>query len=460
MYLAVFVKNAKRRLFSFLLACLILPLGGCQMPFLGKKSETAKPTLPPCVALALPETGNYSSIAKKIARGADAALQSLRETGIDAQLKYVNTEAPDWLARLDQLPVECAVVGGPLQEKKYLEARQGGMLQKRIFFTFAPDLDSQDEGRIAWRFFPSAKDQVEALIKFATDELNIRSFGAMYPDDGYGRKMLEVFENALARRHMSLEKAAYNPSSPGSMARAAEALIKPQTAEDGKTLLPQTTFEALFLPDSWKKADGLRNSLVYNGEDRLVLLGPMLWEQGLAGRKAASPEKFALAVFPAAWNPASVPGALKKANPDFWVALGYDFVNFAVNSGLSARLDATAVTAAAQKSAPVLRGIAPMSWSDNGIASEELYLFQIGAAGMVPLDRDRFVQNRMDINEKAALRMQGLLTEPAVATEPSAPLPESVPPIVETPQQPAKPGSPALSTVPIPSYKLHLPTPQ
>lgn len=440
------------------LACMLL--SGCQMLFPGKTPEEAKPALPPCVVLALPETGNYSSVSNKIIRGANTALQTLRETGIDAQLKVVNTEAPGWLAQLEQLPAECAVVGGPIQDSKYLEARKGGILERKVFFAFTPNLTQQDEGRLAWRFFPSAEDQVDAVIKFATDDLNIRSFGAMYPDDSYGRKMAEVFESALARRHMSLEKAAYNPSAPGSIATAAESLIRPETAEDGKTMLPQTTFEAIFLPDSWKRIEGVRNSLVYNGEERLVMLGPMLWEQGIAGKRVAAPGKFALAVFPAAWNPASVPGALKKAIPDFWVALGYDFVNFAVNSGLASRGDAARVTAAAQKSAPVLRALAPMNWSDNGKASEQLYLFQIGPAGIGPLDREHFTQTRVNVNEKAALRMQGMLDEP-VEQEAPVKLPEAASPVVEqTPPSPSRPGSPALSPVPVPSYKLRLPTPQ
>lgn len=457
---AVFFKMPTIRCARYILFGAIFLLAGCQLPFMGKKAATEKPALPPCVVLALPETGNFSSITKKIARGADTALKSLRETGIEAQLRFVNTEAPNWLAQLEQLPAECAVVGGPIQDKKYIEARQAGILERRVFFAFTPNLVAGDEGKLAWRFFPSPEDQADALIKFATDELNIRSFGAMYPDDDYGRKMLEIFEKAVSRKHMSLEKAAYNPSNPGSIATAAESLIRPQTAEDGKTMLPQTTFEALFLPDSWKRADALRNSLVYNGEERLVLLGPMLWEQALAGKKVPAPEKFALAVFPAAWNSESLPAALKKANPDFWVALGYDFVNFAVNSGMAARLDSSAVTAAAQKSATVLRAVAPMSWSANGVGSQSLYLFQIGPAGMMPLDRDRFAQNRLHVNEKAALRMQGLLIEPTAETATPTPTPDPIPAVLEEKPPLAKPGSPALSTVPIPSYKLRLPTPQ
>ena len=44
----------------------------------------------------------------------------------------------------------------------------------------------------------------------------------------------------------------------------------------------------------------LTTSLLYNGEDRLVLLGTTLWEQSLSGKTVANADKFALAVFPGA----------------------------------------------------------------------------------------------------------------------------------------------------------------
>lgn len=471
-----FYRNALR-LFSInylLIAFLALLTSGCQLPISKKPAEPEKPKSPPCVTLALPESGNFAPITKKIVKGAQIAGENLKKAGVDVRLEQINTEAPDWLAAASKLSPECAIIGGPLQESKYVAARKAGLLQQKIIFAFTPNLMAGDEGKTAWRFFPGPDDQVEALIKFATDDLNIRSFGALYPDDNYGRKMVEVFEKALQKQHMALHTAAYNPSEPATWSTAAKILIQPITAEDGSTQIPRTAFEAIFLPESWKKVDGLYNSLVYNGEDRLILLGPMLWEQSLAGKKAAGMNKFALAVFPGAWKESAAPGALKNANADFWVALGYDFVNFAVNSGIDGSLPAGAITKAAQKGQSAIRALAPMRWNDAGIASQNLYLFQIGPTGMTPLNREDFLQKRAAINEKSALRMQGLLPqnepEPSVnapvTTQVSTPSPIDSPEptgstVTVTPAPvPAQPGSPALSTVPIPSYKLRLPTPQ
>lgn len=65
----------------------------------------------------------------------------------------------------------------------------------------------------------------------------------------------------------------------------------------------------------------LTTSLMYNGEDRLVLLGTTLWEQGLDGKTVAEPDRYALAVFPAAWDATQAP-CLRAPAPIFgWPGL-------------------------------------------------------------------------------------------------------------------------------------------
>ena len=62
----------------------------------------------------------------------------------------------------------------------------------------------------------------------------------------------------------------------------------------------------------------LTTSLLYNGEDRLVLLGTTLWEQSLSGKTVANADRYALAVFPGAWNQLQAPhAAFATANSRF-----------------------------------------------------------------------------------------------------------------------------------------------
>ena len=328
-------------------------LAACQMPFgLGQRAPQPKPqpvtpaaVTGPCVVLALPSSGTYAPIASKVRHGAQMAQNELAASGVKMRIETVNTEAADWLQRLDALPPACAVVGGPLQARNYAQAREHGQLEKRAFFTFVPSLEQGDEGARAWRFFPSPQDQIDTLINFASTGLNIRTYGAFYPTDAYGVRMTGLMEQSLASHNMLLQKASYNPADSTSWSNAVAPLINAQTPQGSKTPVPQTSFEALFLPDSWKSMEMLTTSLLYNGEDRLVLLGTTLWEQSLSGKTVANADKFALAVFPGAWNQPQAPRALQVPGTDFWNALGYDFVRFAVSMGLDSRLTTPQVTA-------------------------------------------------------------------------------------------------------------------
>lgn len=451
-----------------LLLAAVLSLTACQLPFVKRDAAPTAPTSPaaqgPCVVLALPASGPYAPISGKISRGAALARQELAADGIKIRLETVNTQAPDWLDRLAALPPACAVVGGPLQARNYARARSAGAVDQRAFFTFLPSLEQGDEGARAWRFFPSPQDQIDALIAFATDGLNIRTYGAFHPSDAYGARMTGLLEQSLAKRNMPLRRAAYDPANAGSWSTAVAPLIN-ATQTEGGTPVPQTDFEALFLPDSWKNMDMLTTSLLYNGEDRLVLLGTTLWEQSLSGKLLPNAEKYALAVFPGAWNATRAPRALQAPGNDFWVALGYDFTRFSVNLGLSSRLTTPEITVRAGRAAQAIRGMAPIRWDSAGVAHQQLFLFQASPTGMTPLNMDQFQQTRTAVLQRAALRMQGL---PAVDAE-GNPLVPGLPPLGgQTQALPAQsgtaaqpgtmPAAPPLSSTPQPSYKLRLPT--
>ncbi|MBQ3060269.1 MAG: hypothetical protein IJD16_08170 [Desulfovibrio sp.] len=430
-----------------LLCAAMLLIAGCQLPF-GKGGSAVKPVPPPsqeqCLVLALPASGPYAPITAKISRGARQAQQELTAQNSKIRLENIDTQAADWLNRLNALPAQCAVVGGPLQTRNYSLARSSGVLAQRAFFTFLPALEQGDEGARAWRFFPSRQDQIDALLDFADDGLGIRAYGALYPTDSYGVHMTSLLERTLSERRMPLYKAAYDPAAMDAWTDSAARLINPTQQEGSRTPIPQTPFQALFLPDSWKNMNMLVTSLHYNGEDRLVLLGTTLWEQSLSGRLVSHADKYALAVFPGAWSPARAPKALQGSGHDFWTALGYDFVRFGAALALNERPTSGEITARAGRAAQAMQALAPMRWDSAGQARQKLFIFQVTPRGKGELDMERFRQVRQSAIERTALRMQGL------------------PPVDEQGKalvRPASlPGGISAGSSPQPSYKLRLPT--
>ncbi|MDD6181725.1 MAG: hypothetical protein PUB01_06615 [Desulfovibrionaceae bacterium] len=347
-----------------------------------------------CVVLALPGSGSVSAIGRRVGAGAALAQQELEQKGTQVQLETIDTEQPDWLSQLASLPPQCVVVGGPLRAGNFQKMKSAGTLSRHAVFAFMPQLNAGEEGNLAWRFFPSPQDQVDAVLRLAADDLGLRSLASVYPEEGYGRRMNELFTQAAQQRGARVLSAGYAPSAGANPEEAAGRLLQDSNGE-----LP----EAIFLPDSWKKMDRLVKGLLPCLSGRTVLLGTALWEQSLSTSSAPQAKNMELAVFPAAWNPRSVPTSLAAGGrADFWKLLGYDFVRFAAAMNMDDRPDAAGITARARNAQQQAWTMAPISWDGQGVAHQAMQLFT-PAAGMTPLNIDSFRllrQNRPDMTQE------------------------------------------------------------
>ena len=119
-----------------------------------------------CVALALPLSGAYGPFGNKIAAGATAAQGELSKSGMMMDVRMIDTESSDWLDKLSQLPPQCVMVGGPLRADRYTAMKSRSIQQSRAVFAFLPSLEGSDEGTVAWRFFASPQDQIDAVLTF------------------------------------------------------------------------------------------------------------------------------------------------------------------------------------------------------------------------------------------------------------------------------------------------------
>lgn len=336
-----------------------------------------------CVVLALPMNGAFTSVSANVNAGARVAQQELAGKGARVQLEVINTAQPDWLTKLSSLPEQCTIVGGPLQTTAYRQLKSSGQIQRHAVFAFMPQLDSGDEGTSAWRFFQSPDDQAQAVAKFARNELALSSFATFHPADTYGSNMADLFAKHITQLGGTVNSAAYDPATASGWTESAGKIMQD---ENGISRQP----EAIFLPDSWKKIELLTSAISYYGPNRSVLLGTSLWEQGIGTRFLPQSEKYALAAFPAPWNPAKIPAALSSSGKaDFWKCLGYDFVHFAAQlkidgptspSNINAKLSNTHISWA----------MAPIRWDNTGIAHQDLLMFTTSSRGMTLLNTDSF----------------------------------------------------------------------
>ncbi|MDR0339349.1 MAG: ABC transporter substrate-binding protein [Desulfovibrio sp.] len=337
------------------------------------------------VVLALPLSGTYGPISAKIVAGARVACA---ETG--SPLEVIDTDQVGWVSKIDALPGNATVIGGPLRRDDYAKAKAQGLTSRRAVFAFLSLLDSGDEGRTAWRFFSSPEDQVDALLGF-TSRLGINGYGVFYPEDNFGRRMASIFEaRARAAGAGTVISQSYTPGSQNDWMASADILLSKNTSG--------SVFRAIFLPDSWKNMDVIVPNFFYQNETRQVLLGTNLWEQGLSAGGFVSMQYYGLAVFPGNWNPGNPSAAGKKLqsdllgagknSADFWSGLGYDFARLSARLGVREGFNAESVNAALQ-AANIDWSIAPISWN-AGVASQQMHLFSPTSDGFAPLNEAQF----------------------------------------------------------------------
>ena len=352
-----------------------------------------------CYAMTLPMSGPYASIGWKVAKGASVAQKELAQSGLNVEVMVINTEAADWLDQLAALPEQCVTVGGPMQPDAYTALKGRDLTRQRAFFTFLSRLDGTDEGTAAWRFFSSPEDQVAAVLGFAR-QAGVNSYAALYPEDNFGQRMTDLFMQGVQRSGASMSKTAtYAPSDQVSWNKTVNGFVGSYMVN--KTPVPSTSFQAVFLPDSWQAAEILIPYLFFHGEDRLLLMGTALWEQGLAGKTGHDVRNYSLAVFPGAWNSATPTAAAARlmnglsgeetgeSGADFWMGIGYDFVRFASALNLKPGWTSAAVNSRLADAARLDWSMAPLSWS-GGKASQALFLFTPAENGFVLADVDQF----------------------------------------------------------------------
>lgn len=384
------------------------------------------------IALALPLSGRFGPIGWKILKGAGIAQWRLLQNGMELEVRVMNTDSPDWIDELAALPPSFALAGGPVRKEALAELDESGLLRERAFFTFMPSLGERTEGRDAWRFFGSPQDQVRSLVRLAVDRMDIRNFAIVYPEESFGRRMSEIFwKEAEALGGKVTGMASYPPKDPTKWGdrisgllevppkRATEPSLKRLLAMDNSTDYsgrPKPDFQAVFLPDGWAQASILAPQFFFFEEDRLLLLGPALWSQALTSQSRSDTAQvedtyFRLGVCPGAWwpeNPSPGMKALRASmdeaglgEPDFWIALGFDFVRFASRIGQVPKgADAEKLNAKLAAASQMDWSLAPMTWDEEGRASQWYYLFQPHSKGLRVIDPERL--------RRSADRMQRL----------------------------------------------------
>ncbi|MCL1889809.1 MAG: hypothetical protein FWF99_04820 [Desulfovibrionaceae bacterium] len=350
------------------------------------------------LVLVLPISGPYGNLSEKIIKGAEIVRNGLAHYGRRLHLHIIDSDNPNWLTNLAALPAEARIVGGPLRREDYLSIKDAGLLNKRTYFAFLPNLDENDEGLHAWRFFPSRQDQVRVMLNYAMD-LGLASYSIFAPDSGeYGRQMFELFSSQAAENEVDVTRAGYYPAEQYQLwVKSVSDFLGLQT--DLPTD-PEPDFQAMFLPDNWSNASRIISHIFYCLDNKILFMGTNLWEHGLISQQRLGLRNYRLTVFPGAWNPQTLSpsgGLLRSAVAmggdevaDFWFSLGYDFAIMAAGLNLPPRpADPDEVNAALATLPPLPWSGAPIRWDAYGFGQQDLYVLAPAENGFSLANRER-----------------------------------------------------------------------
>lgn len=377
------------------------------------------------IALVVPLSDKIGAIGWKIVTGATVAQNQLAQQGLDVEVRVVNSSRPGWLNDLNALPPSFTVVGGPLLRNDFQQLVDAKLTRERAFLTFLQSLGDAEEGRDAWRFFASPQDQVRALLDLAAGKFGLSEFAVLAPQEPFGTYMTEVFSQEVWDRGLTMAAyGTYPPKSHPAWGGKVAELLGLNPAEQGKAgdVPPEPGFRAVFLPDGWTQAQLLAPQFYYYDAEHTLLMGSELWSQAIIGGTDADLNYFGLAVCPGAWWAQSQRPAVReltrrmadenRGQPDFWHALGYDFVRFAANLGsLPGGWDRKALNERLSTAPAMDWSLAPMSWTETGKARQDLFLFQPSRKGLVPVDAQELFKKMQQVKQRHDERMDMVRTK-------------------------------------------------
>ncbi|WP_045214934.1 hypothetical protein [Desulfonatronovibrio magnus] len=349
------------------------------------------------IALLLPLSGNFSSAGWKIMRGAGLAhWQSLSDSN-PIKIRFINTDEEGWLEKLQNMN-SVSMVGGPVSRAHWDDIQRAGLNSDKTFFTFLPDIN--DEGRSGWRFFTSHRDQIRSLLMKTTSGLNFTNFALFYPEEEFGRAYARIFLEEAERLGVTVSNVSSYPADDPQRWNRIVASLLDITNFSSPYLQPSPDFQAVFIPDSLSRAKGMLPQFFYHDQNQLVFMGPMLWSESHSPGFTEH-QYFSLSMSPGPWDAQSSKTASidlihgmeenLQDEPDFWVALGYDFINFAMHTGeLPAPSQYYNINQTLHSSTFNHWSMAPITWDMEGNASQDLYIFQLERNALSRVDLDYF----------------------------------------------------------------------
>lgn len=258
------------------------------------------------IGIVLPLTGNYSRIGQQVLKGIQLSLGVLgTQSSHGVELVIKDSEgspelAAKKVAELSQEHKVIAIVGGLLSKTALQEVTKAQELGTP-FVALSQSESLIKNNPFAFQSATTAKTQVKTLVNKSMNELGLKRFGILYPNDRYGVEFANYFWDEVEKNGGSVTAAQiYQPGETDfkdHVKRLAGTYYLEDRKKEYKQLLrdwrrknksrrarppadllpPKVQFEALFIPDSPKALGQIAPMLAFHNVNSIQLLGTNLW---------------------------------------------------------------------------------------------------------------------------------------------------------------------------------------
>jgi len=345
----------------------------------------------PAIGVALPLSGRYAVYGEQALRGVllgmgffDPPPEGTAPVRVVVMDSEGNSEvADDCVKRLASNPNVVAVLG-PLLSVTASSAAQTAQLLRMPIVVMSRKEGIADMGEFVFRNFLTNSEQVRALVSYAALNYGATGFAVLYPNNGYGRELKDLFvEEVLQAGFAVAVAAAYD---------AGQTDFKAQMAEIKAAMDRGEAVDAVFIPDFHDKIVLMAPQFPFYEVEDVLLLGTNAWNSPelstLAGTYL-SRSLFTDAFFP----DADVPlvrrfveryRALAGEEPTFLAAVARDSAALLAGALVGGEWTDRAGFARLLSGASEIQGVCgTFSFAPNGDVQRSLYMLRAAPRGIV-----------------------------------------------------------------------------
>lgn len=246
---------------------------------------------PQAIGVILPMTGKFSSFGEISLMGISLAAgvyEGRHEaSGLRLIVEDSKGDPAEAVRAVDRLVIKNHVVAiiGPLfgRTAEAAAARAQTLGVPMICLSQKPGIPQL--GNYIFRNSMTAHMQARSIAEFAITKLGAQRFAILYPNDTYGENMMNAFWDEVVARKGEIVGVEEYPPDENDFGKQIERLTgiswlpawrKAKLKKEDK-LEPVVDFDAIYIPDSYRKVGLIAPQLRYHDVKRVVLLGTNLW---------------------------------------------------------------------------------------------------------------------------------------------------------------------------------------